>query len=102
MKQEDINKVRERFEDLSSTIGTLRHWIEDVRSACTCLEDDLDSLESDCEFYAEDCDDMDGEPGIPEGWEEVVELLPSKPSVGDVVALKEIVAKWRRDTYGDF
>ena len=102
MKQEDINKVRERFEDLSSTIGTLRHWIEDVQSACAGLEDDLDSLESDCEFYAENCDDMDGEPGIPDGWEEVVELLPSKPSVGDVVALKELVIKWRRDTYGDF
>ena len=102
MKQEDINKVRERFEDLSSTIGTLRHWIEDVQSACAGLEDDLDSLESDCELYAEDCDDMDGELGIPEGWEEVVELLPSKPSVGDVVALKELVIKWRRDTYGDF
>lgn len=101
MKQEDINKVQEQFEDLSQTVGMLRNWLEDIQSACSSLEDDIDSLESTCSDYASDCDDMDCEPDIPEGWEEVVELLPSKPSVGDVLALKELVAKWRRDTYGE-
>lgn len=102
MKQNDINEVRERFDDLSSTVNTLRHWLEDIQSACSSLEDDIDSLESTCSDYASDCDDIDTEPDIPEGWEEVVELLPHKPSVGDVLALKELVAKWRKDTYGDF
>lgn len=101
MKNEDIRKVQEQFDDLSRTVGTLRHWLEDIQSACSSLEDDIDSLESTCSDYASDCDDMDGEPDIPEGWEEVVELLPPKPSVGDVLALKELVAKWRRDTYGE-
>ena len=102
MKPDDINKVQEQFEDLSRTVSVLRHWLDDIQSACSSLEDDIDSLESTCSDYASDCDDMDGEPDIPEGWEEVVELLPTKPSVGDVLALKELVAKWRRDTYGDF
>lgn len=101
MKQEDIMKVQERFEDLSRTVNMLRHWIEDVQSACSSLKDDLDSLESECDDYASDCNDMDGEPDIPEGWEEVVELLPPKPSVGDVLALKELVTNWKRDTYGE-
>lgn len=101
MKQEDISKVQEQFEDLSRTVNMLRHWLEDIQSACSSLEDDIDSLESTCSDYASDCDDMDGEPDIPWVWEEVVELLPPKPSVGDVLALKELVAKWRRDTYGE-
>lgn len=102
MKQEDIEDVREKFTDLARTIHTLADTIEDIQDELESLKTDLIEVESHADDCADDCDAYDTEPDIPEGWEEVVELLPSKPSVGDVVALKEIVLKWRRDTYGDF
>jgi hypothetical protein len=101
MKQEDIEEVRERFTDPARTIHTLADTIEETQGQLESLKIDLIEVESRADDHADDCDTYDAEPDIPEGWEEVVELLPSKPSVGDVLALKELVAKWRRDTYGE-
>lgn len=101
MKQEDIEDVREKFTDLARTIHTLADTIEDIQDELESLKSDLIEVESRADDHADDCDTYDTEPDIPEGWEEVVELLPPKPSVGDVLALKELVAKWRRDTYGE-
>lgn len=102
MKQEDIEDVQEKFTDLARTIRTLTNRLAELQEELESLKTDLIEVESQARDHADDCDTYDTEPDIPEGWEEVVELLPTKPSVGDVVALKELVAKWRRDTYGDF
>lgn len=102
MKREDIEEAQERFTDLARTIHTLANRFDEIQNQLESLKVDLIEVESHADNCADDCDTYDTEPDIPEGWEEVVELLPTKPSVGDVVALKELVAKWRRDTYGDF
>ena len=102
MKREDVEKVQERFTDTARTIHTLANRIEEFQNELESLKVDLIEVESYAYKCADDCDTYDTEHDIPEGWEEVVELLPPKPSVGDVLALKELVAKWRRDTYGDF
>lgn len=101
MKREDIEEAQERFTDIARTIHTLANRIEETQEQLESLKDDLIEVESHARDCADDCDTYDTEPDIPEGWEEVVELLPPKPSVGDVLALKELVAKWRRDTYGE-
>lgn len=101
MKQEDIEDVQEKFTDLARTIRTLTNRLAGLQEELESLKSDLIEVESRADDHAGDCDTYDTEPDIPEGWEEVVELLPPKPSVGDVLALKELVAKWRRDTYGE-
>jgi len=101
MKREDIEEAQERFTDLARTISTLANRFEEIQEELETLKCDLIEVESQARDHADICDTYDTEPDIPEGWEEVVELLPTKPSVGDVVALKELVANWRRDTYGE-
>lgn len=101
MNRNDTEEAQERFTDLARTIHTLANRIEETQDQLETLKMDLIELESQARDHADDCDTYDTEPDIPEGWEEVAELLPPKPSVGDVLALKELVAKWRRDTYGE-
>lgn len=101
MNRNDIEEAQERFTDIARTIRTLANRFAETQEQLESLKDDLIEVESHAHDCADDCDTYDTEPDIPEGWEEVVELLPTKPSVGDVVALKELVAKWRRDTYGE-
>lgn len=101
MNRNDIEEAQERFTDLARTIHTLANRVEEIQDELDTLKSDLIEVESHAHDCADDCDTYDTEPDIPEGWEEVVELLPPKPSVGDVLALKELVAKWRMDTYGE-
>lgn len=93
-------------EKIRSAVSSIRNSVDSMdcpatEEECTDIRCELDDIEyalDDLEPL-EECDDTET---IPEGWEEVIELLPSKPSVGDMLALKEIVINWKRDTYGDF
>lgn len=93
-------------EKIRIAVSNIRHSTDSLdcpatENECTYIRCELDDINDNLDELEQPEEDEDIT-GIPEGWEEVVELLPPSPSIGDVMALKELVAQWRRDTYGDF
>lgn len=80
----------------------IQEQLRDIRNAVSerpvTLTDELAfSIETSCDCIGDEIED-DSE-SVPSGLEEIVEMIPTDLSLGEVISLKDTINDWRRN-YG--
>ena len=80
----------------------IQEQLSDIRNAVserpvTLTEEMALSIETSCDCIEDEIED-DSE-SVPSGLEEIVEMIPTDLSLGEVISLKDTINDWRRN-YG--
>lgn len=81
----------------------IQEQLSDIRNAVserpvTLTEEMALSIETSCDCIETEIEDDTSE-SVPSGLEEVVEMIPTDLSLGEVISLKDTINDWRRN-YG--
>lgn len=69
----------------------IQEQLSDIRNAVSAIETSCDCIETEIED--------DTSESVPSGLEEIVEMIPTDLSLGEVISLKDTINDWRRN-YG--
>lgn len=81
----------------------IQEQLSDIRNAVserpvTLTEEMALSIETSCDCIETEIEDDTSE-SVPSGLEEIVEMIPTDLSLGEVISLKDTINDWRRN-YG--
>ena len=81
----------------------IQEQLSDIRSAVserpvTLTDEIATTIETSCDCIETEIEDDTSE-SVPSGLEEIVEMIPTDLSLGEVISLKDTINDWRRN-YG--
>lgn len=81
----------------------IQEQLSDIRSAVserpvTLTDEIATAIETSCDCIETEIEDDTSE-SVPSGLEEIVEMIPTDLSLGEVISLKDTINDWRRN-YG--